>query len=271
LPKRILVTGAGSGFGKGTSLELARRGHSVLAGVQIAPQKTSLQAAAAEAGVELDVVVLDITQEADRRAAFSHEVDVLVNNAGTIEIGPVAEMPLDLIRRNFETNVFGSMALTQGFARQMGGRGSGKIVFVSSIGGLITVPLGAVYTATKHALESLAAGLRAELAGAGVEVCVVNPGAFGTGFNERGVETMSRWFDAETTLTPPEVLAGLNGLLQGQLDPQLMVDALVRIVEEDGSAFRNVVPAEITPWLRAMQEKAWEVGGTDPLWVDPAG
>jgi short-subunit dehydrogenase len=267
--KRILITGAASGFGKGTALELARRGHSVIAGVQIAPQKTTLMRAAQEVGVQLEVVVLDITNEADRQAAFAHEVDVLVNNAGVMETGPVAEIPLELVRRNFETNVFGTLAVTQGFAGQMARRGSGKIVIVSSMGGLITVPLGAVYTATKHALESLAAGLKAELAAAGVEVCIVNPGAFGTGFNDRGVETMKRWFDPEGSPSPPELLVGLEGVLENQLDPKLMIDTLVRIAEEDASKFRNVVPEEIAPWLRAMQAKAWEVGRDDALWVDP--
>ena len=156
-------------------------------------------------------------------------------------------------------------------ARQMVGRGSGKIVIVSSMGGLVTVPLGAVYTATKHALESIAEGLKAELAGTGVEVCVVNPGPFGTGFNDRGVETMRRWFDPERTLSPPEVFAGLEGVLDDQLDPRIMVDALVRIVEEDASHFRNVVPEELGTWIRAMHDLAWKVGRDDSLWVDPAG
>lgn len=271
MSKRVLVTGAASGFGKGTAIELARRGHSVIAGVQIAPQKTSLAVAAQEAGVPLEIILLDITDEADRRAAFGHEVDVLVNNAGTIEIGPIAEIPLERVRRNFETNVFGTLAMIQGFAPQMVERGSGKIVIVSSIGGLITVPFGVVYTATKHALESIAAGLKLELAGTGVEVCVANPGPFGTGFNDRGVETMNRWFDPERSLSPPEMIAGLEGMLENQLDPQMMVDTLVRIVEEDGSSFRNVVPEQLGAWIRAIQDKAWTAGRDDPLWIDPAG
>ncbi len=250
-------------------MELARRGHSVIAGVQIPPQKTSLAREAEADGLHLEVVVLDITDEEDRRAVLSHEVDVLVNNAGVMETGPIAEIPLDLVRRNFETNVFGTLAVTQGFAHQMVARGSGKIIFVSSIGGLITVPLGVVYTATKHALESIAAGLKEELAGTGVEVCVVNPGPFDTGFNDRGFETMERWFDPERTLSRPQIFEGLEGMLENQLDPSLMVSELVRIVEEDSSSFRTLVPSEMAPWIRRMQERAWEVGKEESLWVDP--
>ncbi|MGI9596268.1 MAG: SDR family oxidoreductase [Acidimicrobiales bacterium] len=272
MSKRILITGAASGFGKGAALELAKRGHSVIAGVQIAPQATELMAAAAEAGVEVQVSILDITNEGDRQAAAANEIDVLINNAGIMETGPVAEIPMDRLRRNFETNVFGTIALTQGFAPQMVQRGSGQIIMVTSMGGLITVPFASVYTATKHALEGLTEGLKAELAGTGVEICTVNPGVFGTGFNDRGAETMLRWFDPTATLTRSEVLTAFmeGGGLDNQLDPQLLVDGLVRIAEEGASTFRNVIPAEIVPWIQAIQANTWTAGPDDNLFLDPA-
>jgi short-subunit dehydrogenase len=212
---------------------------------------------------------LDITAEVDRRAALSREVDVLINNAGIMEAGPVAEIPMDLVRRNYETNVFGTLAMCQGVAPQMVRRGSGKIVNVTSMGGLVTVPFAGIYTSTKHALESLTEGLRDELAGTGIEICTVNPGLFGTGFNDRGAEAMMRWFDPSKTLSRPELLANLESGLEGQLDPQLVVDALVRIAEEDASRFRNVIPEEIVPWIRAIQEKAWTAEKGDALFLDP--
>ncbi|RKQ84888.1 short-subunit dehydrogenase [Solirubrobacter pauli] len=270
MSSRVLITGAGSGFGRGTALELARRGHSVIAGVQIAPQATELAAEAATAGVELDIQVLDTTDDRDRTNVFAREVDVLINNAGVMEAGPVAEIPMDRVRRNYEVNVFGTLAMCQGFAPQMVRRGSGRIINVTSMGGLITVPFAAIYTSTKHALESLTEGLKDELAGTGVDVCTVNPGLFGTGFNDRGAETMTRWFDPARTLSRPELLAGLGGALATQLDPQLVVDALVGIVEEDSPSFRNVLPEQIVPWIRAIQERAWTARGGDPLFIDPA-
>lgn len=271
MTKRILVTGAASGFGKGAAFELARRGHAVTAGVQIAPQKSQLKQEADDAGVKLRIEVLDITSEEDRAAAQRNQIDVLVNNAGVMEAGPVAEIPMDHVRRNFETNVFGTLALTQGFARQMVERGAGKIVMVTSMGGLITVPFAAVYTATKHALEGLTEGLRIELAGTGVEICTINPGVFATGFNDRGGETMMRWFNPKTTLSRAEVFAAARKGTGGQFDPQIAIDALVRVVEEDASKFRNVTPEAIVDWLKAMQTRAWEAGKDDSLWIDPAG
>jgi short-subunit dehydrogenase len=269
MAKRILVTGAATGFGRGTALALAKRGHTVIAGVQIAPQVTELMKTADAAGVQLKVQVMDITDEGDRQAAFTNEVDVLINNAGVMQTGPVAEIPMENVRRNFETNVFGTLALTQGFARQMVKRGSGKIVMVTSMGGLVTVPFAAVYCATKHALEALAEGLKAELAGTGVEVCTANPGVYGTGFNDRGAETMMRWFDMSNSLTRPEVLMAAATGLASQLDPQSMIDALMRIAEEDASKFRNVVPDETAEWIRGLQTKTWEAGKDDAIWSSP--
>jgi short-subunit dehydrogenase len=269
MAKRILVTGAATGFGRGTALALAKRGHAVIAGVQIAPQATELMKIADEAGVQLKVQVLDINDEGDRQAALANEVDVLINNAGVMQTGPVAEIPMENVRRNFETNVFGTLALTQGFARQMVKRGSGKIVMVTSMGGLVTVPFAGVYCATKHALEALAEALKAELAGTGVEVCTANPGVYGTGFNDRGAETMMRWFDMANSLTRPEVLLAAATGLANQLDPQSMIDAFVRIAEEDGSKFRNVVPDETAEWIKGIQGKTWEAGKDDSIWSSP--
>ncbi len=271
MSKRILITGAASGFGKGAALDLARRGHTVTAGVQIAPQATELMAAAADAGVDLDVVILDITDEDDRQAAFANDIDVLINNAGVMESGPAAEIPMARVRKNFEVNVFGTLAMIQGIAPQMVERGAGKIINVTSMGGLITVPFVSIYTATKHALESITEGLKFELAGTGVEVCTINPGAYGTGFNDRGAETMFRWLDPATSLTRPEVFQAFmeGGGLDDQLDPQGLVDAMVALAEEEGSKFRNVVPAEIIPWIKAIDEITWEADQDTVLFLDP--
>ncbi len=272
MSKTILITGAGSGFGKGASLALAEKGHKVIAGVQIAPQKTELAAAAEVLDVGLEIIILDVTNEEDRRAAFAYEIDVLVNNAGIMETGPVAEIPMTHVRRNFETNVFGTLAMIQGFAPQMVKRGRGKIVTVSSIAGLVTMPMGAIYCSTKQALEAMVEGLTIELAGTGVEACTINPGMYATGFNDRGIETMARWFNPETTLSTPEMLGSVDGLLEGQLDQQEQIDDLVRVAEEENSKFRNVCPKDIELWIKAIEQKSWAAMANEPVWVDmPSG
>ncbi len=269
--KTILITGASSGFGKGTAFGLAKKGHKVIAAVHVEPLKTILMEEAKQEGVDIEVIVLDVTKESDRKFAFMYDIDVLMSNAGIMETGPVAEIPMENVRKNYEVNVFAPLQLAQGFLPQMVKRGSGKIIFTSSMGGLITVPLAAVYTSTKHALEGLAEGLKDELHGTGVEICTVNPGVFGTGFNDRGAETMLKWFNPENTLVKPEIL-GLfadPSQLENQLDPQLMIDAMIRVAEEDNSKFRNVIPEAIIPWIKATQANAWEAKKDDLLVVDP--
>lgn len=269
--KRILITGAGSGFGKGTAFGLAKKGHQVIAGVQIEPQKSALLAEAKKEGIDLEVIVLDITKESDRQFAFQKEIDVLMNNAGIMETGPVADIPIENFRRNFEVNVFGTIEMARGFLPQMVKRGSGKIIFTSSMGGLITVPFGAIYTATKHTLEGLAEGLKDELMGTGVEICTVNPGAYGTGFNDRGAETMLKWFNPATSLSKMETIQAVfeAGGLDKQLDPQEMIEAMIRVAEEDNSLFRNVVPEAIIPWIKATQDRTWTIRKNDTVSLDP--
>lgn len=270
--KRILITGAGSGFGKGTAFGLAKKGHQVIACVQIEPQKSALLKEAKKEGVELEVMVLDITNERDRHFAFQREIDVLMNNAGIMETGPVAEIPSENMRRNFEVNVFSNIEMARGFLPQMVKRGAGKVIFTTSMGGLITVPFAAVYTATKHALEGLAEGLKDELAGTGVEICTVNPGVFGTGFNDRGAETLQKWWNPTESLSKLEVIQAFAdpAALEHQLDPQIMIDAMIRVAEEDDSLFRNVIPEAIIPWIKATQEQAWKAKKNDFLTVDPS-
>ena len=271
MSKTILITGASSGFGKGTAIGLAKKGHKVIAAVHVEPLKTILLEDAKKAGVEMEVIVLDVTKASDRQFVFNYEIDVLMSNAGVMETGPIADIPMENVRRNFEVNVFASIELVQGFVPQMVKRGSGKIIFTSSMGGLLTVPFGAVYTSTKHALESIAEGLKEELAGTGVEVCTVNPGVFGTGFNDRGAETMLKWFNPATSSTKPEVIEALfaNSGLDSQLDPQIMIDAMIRVAEEDNSLFRNVIPEAIIPWIKAIQTQAWVARKNDSVLVDP--
>ena len=122
----VLITGAGSGFGLGASLELARRGYDVIATTQILAQITGVKAAAEAAGVELRVEKLDVQDSADRKRAEDWDVDVLVNNAGIGESGPLAEISVDLVRANFETNVFGALELTQGVLKGYAEEGRGK-------------------------------------------------------------------------------------------------------------------------------------------------
>jgi short-subunit dehydrogenase len=105
------------------------------------------------------------------------DLDILVNNARIGEGGPIAEIPLDLVRRNFEVNVFAPLALTQGVVKNwVAGGIHGKVVFISSMGGLFSPPRFSAYAATKHAVEAIAEAMQEELRLFGVQVQTINPG-----------------------------------------------------------------------------------------------
>jgi short-subunit dehydrogenase len=256
--KTILITGAGTGFGKLAAFGLAQRGHRVIATTQIWPQVTALRDEVRQLGLTVEVDKLDVTLERDRALVSRWDIDVLVSNAGTMEAGPIAELPLELLRSMFEVNFFGSVALAQQVAGRMVKRGQGKIVFTSSLAGLITVPYSAGYSATKHALEAVAEGLKTELATFGIKVATVNPGFYGTGFNDRGVDAAAHWYDPSKNFTAPDAFAAAAQILAHQADPQAIADRIIEVALSDDARTRNVLPRETEDFIKRTQLDAWE-------------
>ena len=172
----VFITGATSGIGRATALDLAGRGYHVIASGRRTAELESLRAVAHERGHRLDTVELDVTSSASIAAAVAavtrltdrSGIDVLVNNAGFGVAGPAVEVTDADLRRQFDTNVFGLMAVTRAFLPQLRARGAAKIINISSLGGRITLPFMATYNATKYAVESLSDGLRLELKPLGI-------------------------------------------------------------------------------------------------------
>lgn len=255
MSKTILITGAGSGFGKGVALGLARMGHKVIAGVQIWPQATELRHTAEAEGVDLSVIKLDVLDPIDRKHAFKFDIDVLFNNAGLMESGPMVEIPLEVVRRVFETNVFGALEMAQGFAKKMILRGHGKIVWTSSVAGLVKVPWVGAYAASKHAVEGICSAMREELRPYGVQVATVNPGAYLTGFNDTGMESMDQWWEDSKQVMKPRVKRPLNN----QHDPQEMVNAIIHVILANSHRYRTVKPSSAEEMARQEQNSEWNV------------
>lgn len=264
MSKTILITGAGSGFGEAAAIGLARKGHKVIATVQCSPQVTPLREKAKALGLaNLRVEKLDLFDSHDMAFAQSWDIDILWNNAGMGEGGPVFEIPLDLVRRNYEVNVFLPLTLTQSFVKKwIAQKKPAKIVFTSSMSGLFSPANWGVYASTKHALESVAEALQQELAGHGIKVQTINPGAFYTGFNETMADTAFRWLDdAKNVTRRADLRAQFDEALAsplGHLDAQEMIDSMIEIVPADTGKFRNVVPVAVEDMLKAQQLAAWD-------------
>lgn len=254
MPTKILITGASSGFGRGAAIELARRGHKVVAAAETWPQVRSLREEAASAGVELDVIKLNLLDDIDIAHAASYDLDVLVLNAGVMESGSIIDIPLERVRQSFEINVFGHIKLAQGIVPKMVARKSGKVVWTSSMGGILVIPFVGVYCATKHAIEAIAGSMRAELAPHGVKVATVNPGVFGTGFNDTGAESHVQWYDADRAVVP---MPDFAGALDNQADPQEMIDAMVEIIPAEEHLYRTMRPKDTVAAAKQWQAAEW--------------
>lgn len=178
----IVITGASSGIGEAAALDLAQRGFLVYAGVR--SDADARRTAAAHAN--LRPLRLDVTDPAAIASAVqaveTGGVPLLgiVNNAGIAVAGPLEFLPLAELRRQFEVNFFGTLALTQAVLPLLRARGSGRVVFVGSISGRLTPPLLGPYSASKHALRAAAIALRFELAPAGIGVVLLEPGSVKT-------------------------------------------------------------------------------------------
>lgn len=254
MSQKILITGASSGFGRGAAIELARLGHEVVATAETWPQVRTLRADAAEAGVALEVIKLNLLDKIDIARAGSFDPDVLVLNAGVMEGGSVVDIPMQRVRESFDINLFGHLELVQAIVPKMVARRAGKIVWTSSMGGILVVPFLGVYCATKHAIEGIAGSMKAELAPYGIKVATVNPGVFGTGFNDTGAESYVQWYNADTAVVP---MPDFSGSLVDQADPQEMVDAMVEIIPAEEHLYRTMRPLATIDAAKQWQATEW--------------
>ena len=187
MAQSIVVTGASSGIGLVTCLELAGAGYDVIGTVRSLDKAETLQREAAERGVAVHALALDV-DDADACAAAVDEVAALtgggpwalVNNAGFVQSGAVEDVPDSLVRAQLETNVVAPIRLARLFLPGMRERGTGRIVNISSVAGRLSTPLMGWYCASKHALEAVTDSLRMEVEADGVRVVLVEPGMFGT-------------------------------------------------------------------------------------------
>jgi NAD(P)-dependent dehydrogenase (short-subunit alcohol dehydrogenase family) len=189
--KAVLVTGCSSGIGEATARRLARAGWTVYATARRLESVEHLRKDGCK------TLQLDVTEESSMQAAVAEvqraegAVGVLINNAGYSQGGAIEQVPMEAVRRQFETNVFGAIRLTQLVLGAMRAQHWGKIVNVGSMGGRLTFPGAGLYHATKYSLEALSDALRFEVKGFGVDVVLIEPGLITTEFAKTAVAAAS--------------------------------------------------------------------------------
>ncbi|WP_252315011.1 SDR family oxidoreductase [Sinobaca sp. H24] len=258
MSKTIFITGAGTGLGKGTAIGLAKKGHHVIAAVEIISQVTSLREAADAAGVKLEVIKLDVTSRRDQQLIEEYDYDVFVANAAIGEGGPISEIPVDRVREVYETNVFSTLENAQIAAKKFVNKKQGKIIFLSSIVGIVAMPYLGAYSSSKHAIEAIAKTMKAELEEFGVQVATINPGPFETGFNDRMFEEKWKWYDEKENFTKRSSIEETETILDQQYDPEDMINKMVEVIESDHHAFRTAHPQETEDTMKQTEKDKWE-------------
>src|SRR5438270_12622447 len=185
--RAVLITGCSTGIGRATAERLAKRGHTVYATARRPESIADLEKQGCK------TLALDVTDEESMKAAVAAveqaegAVGALVNNAGYSQSGAVEDVPMEQVRRQFETNVFGLIRMCQLVLPGMRRQGFGRIVNLSSMGGKLVFPGGGVYHATKHSVEAISDALRFEVRGFGIGVSIIEPGLIKTQFGETAV------------------------------------------------------------------------------------
>jgi NADP-dependent 3-hydroxy acid dehydrogenase YdfG len=237
---RVLITGTSRGIGRGTAIALAASGHEVIA---TARDLSTLDDVPAAMKLRLDVTDQDSVDAAVARAG---RVDVLLSNAGTTVRAPLETIPLDALRELFELNTFGALRVAQAVLPQMRQRGSGQLIFMSSIQGRLVIPLIGAYGASKHALEAFAETIAIEAGHFGVSVHVVQPPAVTSG----GAELAKVYLDEDSPYRP--LLDKLGPFRSAPVPVEEVADAVTATIDEGGTApFRIPVGRSATTTLAA--------------------
>src|SRR5262245_37322773 len=211
ISKAVLITGCSTGIGRATAERLAAKGWTVYATARNPAAISDLSTKGCK------TMALDVCDEQSMRAAVAAiqqaegAVGVLINNAGYGQEGPVEEVPMEQVRRQFETNFFGLTRLTQLVLPAMRRQGWGKIVNLSSMGGKLTLPGGGFYHATKHAVESLSDALRFEVQPFGIDVIVIEPGPIKTRFGDTALDSIAH------LRAPGSAYAAFNAVLAAKI------------------------------------------------------
>lgn len=237
MKQTILITGASSGFGLLVASELHRKGFNVI-GTSRNPEKYASK-------LPFKMIALDLDSEqsintlSERIFKEINRLDILINNAGFLVSGIAEETPVELGRKQFETNFWGTIKVTNAVLPFFRKQKFGKIITVGSIIGLVSFPNAAYYAASKHALEGYFKALRYELDGFNIRVAMIEPAAFKTNILDNSSSPFSKIEDYNSLRGKIEKFT--NDIAENAEDPAMVVGKVLKVVETDKPKFRNIV------------------------------
>ncbi|MBM3114308.1 SDR family NAD(P)-dependent oxidoreductase [Jeongeupia naejangsanensis] len=260
-PRSILISGCSTGIGHSVAHGLAARGWRVFATARQADDVASLSAEG------LNALQLDVSDDTSIRQCVDKvltqtggRLDALFNNAGFGVPGAVEDLGREAMRFQFETNVFGSLALTNAVLPVMRRQGRGRILFNSSVLGFAAMPYRGAYNASKFALEGLVDTLRLELEGSDIHAALIEPGPITSRFRANAQLQFDRWIDDASSVHQPayramrERLAKPGPAAPFTLPPEAVLAAVIAALDADRPAarYRVTVPTHLFWWLKHL-------------------
>lgn len=262
---RWLITGCSTGFGREIARAALRAGHSV---VVTARRVEAVADIADEFEDRAVAVALDVTDAAQIAAAVSAAdqafggIDVLVNNAGHGYLSSVEEGEDAEVRKLFDVNYFGAVDMIKAVLPAMRARGSGHIINISSMTGLVANPPNAYYSSTKFALEAVTEALAAEVRPLGIKVTAIEPGAFRTDWATRSMkESGSQISDYADVAARKDLIKQFADHLPG--DPKKVADAVLMVTTLDEPPLRLLLGRDV---LKAMRDKITAMSASIEEW-----
>jgi NAD(P)-dependent dehydrogenase (short-subunit alcohol dehydrogenase family) len=266
--RAVLITGCSSGIGAATAAHLAANGWTVYATARRVETLADLESAGCR------TLALDVTDEASMQAGVKAVEDehgavgVLINNAGYSQSGPVEEVPIEDVRRQFETNVFGAVRMAQLVLPAMRDQGWGKIVNISSMGAQLVFPGGGFYHGTKWALDAITDALRFEVKGFGVDAILIQPGLITTEFGSTATASIGEGSDGPYAKFNKRLAKATTETYEKGIGVKLggPPEAVAKVVEKAINAKRPKARYLVTPSAhllvnqrKLMTDRAWDL------------
>ncbi|QKY68418.1 SDR family oxidoreductase [Lentibacillus sp. CBA3610] len=261
----VFITGASGGFGLLISLAFAESGYIVLASMRDLSKKETLLKKAHEQGIETNIecIGLDVTKQNDVDSTIPDvierfgSIDVLINNAGYAAGGFTEELPLEEWRQQFETNVFGLIAVTKAVLPHMRNKQRGTIINLSSISGRMALPGLAPYSASKHAVEGFSEALRLEMLPYGVHVVLVEPGSYQTDIWEKGMDNINVAPESPYNEKTETLMKIVNHIAKTADAPEEVARLIVKVTQAEKPDLRYPVGKNVKTMTRLKNLLPW--------------
>lgn len=255
----VLVTGCRSGFGLHIATDAARAGHIVYAGLRDLSTSQALEEASE--GLVVTPLQLDVTSASEREAAVARileeqgRIDVLINNAGKSLAGPLEQVTEEELRRLFDINTFGAWALTKACLPAMRRQRKGRIIQITSMSGRMGLPFLGAYAGSKFGLEGMSEAWRRELAPLGIDVVIIEPGAYRTDILGRNlVECEAAWKEPDYTPLMDKVNALAANMIENKArDPKEVSGLVVRLISKAKTRMRYALGPGVRARVLALK------------------